>query len=369
MATHNLQNTKTAKKELYFLMPGKSCPLSFNAVLTYSFLVYRFKAAKEDQQRGAVTRQQIHRGTGLSDTRTIPSAIAELEQHGLVGKDSTGERVFPWQPKQDGWFVEMTTPGMRPWHSRIAYFPIWIPTAGKSSGLVPRVNALYFLIRRSPGHRQAYYALKLKISDGTVRSALNTLRRLGLVSPLGLTAVEPTDDQLRLWQDRKTRKAATSEHVWRLSATDVFKSLLTRFDGRFRYFHDAIRDGKSLTAKQSCVKVIDWFGRTMQAAGYSRKEIIDYWTQVFDLFGDGDSLVSLSKLELFLNLNFHVVFEYAQQQTLKAASAGTFSGVNSSGLLLRITREVAHEIDRAWDLYAESGLGLCSHQWQPRAER
>jgi hypothetical protein len=365
MATHNLQNTKTTKKQLFFLIPGKTCPLSFNAVLVYSFLVYRYKAAKGDQQRGAVTRQQIHRGTGLSDTRTIPDAIAELEQHGLVGWNGDGDRVFPWEPKHEDWFVGMKNPGMRAWHSRIAYFPIWIPMTGRASGLVPRVNALYFLIRQTPNQRQAYYALKLKISEGTVRSGIQTLRRLRLISPLGLSSVDCGDEQLALWQDRKSRK----EHGWRLSGEEMFKSLLAKMDGRFKYFQSDNLGGRPHTAKQMFVRVVDWLGRKMHSSGYSRHEITKYWTQVMELFEVNESPSGIGKLELFLDRNFHVVFEYAHQQTLKAASAGTFTGVNSFGLLMRLTHEAFNDINVAWDMYSSSGLGLCTHQWQPRSER
>jgi hypothetical protein len=354
MTTDNLQNAKQAKKQLFVLVAGKASPLSFNAVMVYSFLVYRFNVAKGSQHTGSVTRQQIHRGTGLSATRTIPAAIIELQQHGLIGLH--GDRLFPWQPKQDDWFVGMKNPGMRPWYARIAYFPVWIPVSARGSGLVPRTNALYFLIRHREGQKKRYYALKLGVCEATVRSGIRTLRRLGLVSRYSIVAVEPNDEQLGLWQDRKTKKLKQ----WRLSETDRFQAVLGALDGSFTYYIDYALGGRAVSARQAFVEDVDQFGRKMQAAGYSTKEIDDYWQETAELCGIA------AKLELFIWGNFSTAFDYAQQQTRLNAAAGTFSGTNSLGLLKRLTRQALAEIDTAWENYAAYGLGRCTHQWTPR---
>ncbi len=327
--------------------------------MVYSFLVYRLSMAKGSQAQGAVTRQQIHRGTGLSDTRTIPAALTELEQHGLVGFNEG--RVFPFQPRDRSWFVEFKNPGGREWYARITYFPIWIPDSAKASGLVPRVNALYFLIAKRPAQRQKYYALKLRVSVGTIRSAVSKLRRLGLISPDDLKANDPEDGQRAYWQDRQVRKAKQ----WRLSSSKLFKAILCHLDGQFQYFSTIDAEGR--IASQVCTDMIDWFGQDMRTAGYSTKEIDDYWRQVIELCHLDASFSGPGKFELFVSLNFPVIFEYVEQQTLKARAAGQFSGTNSLGLLLRVTRQAIGEIDQAWDNFGTFGLGRCTYQWQPKS--
>ncbi|MBS0205927.1 MAG: hypothetical protein JSS49_23755 [Planctomycetes bacterium] len=359
MPTDNLQNGEEPKKKrLFFLMAGKSCPLDFNSVLVYSFLIYRYKLKNGMQQDAAVTRQQIHLGTGLCATRTIPTALEQLEQHGLIGL--VDNRVFPFQPKQD-WFVQYRNGGLKPWFARIAYFPIWIPASAKSSGLVPRVNALFFLIKHKPNQTQSYYAAKLGVSLTTVRTAIKTLRRLKLLSVSELRGRDLAGDQWQLWQDKKKRTQTTVRR-WRLSQSDLFQRIGARLEnGKFLYFFQIEEE-----PRQTFDRIVDWFGNKMAARGYSRTEIESYWSDVAQRFLIDESDASLHKFELFLWLNFLDVFNHAEKITLQSASAGIFSGTNSLGLLKRITSEAVSQINTAWDNHAHYGMGTCNHQWQAR---
>ena len=360
MPTDNLQNDeKPKKKQLFFLIAGKSCPLDFNSVLVYSFLIYRYRAAKGQQQAASVTRQQIQIGTGLCATRTIPKALEKLQEHGLIGYH--GNRVFAFQPRDNQWFVPYRNPGLKPWYARITYFPIWVPASAKSSGLLPRVNALYFLIKNKPHQTQSYYALKMNVSATTVRSSIKQLRRLKLIASHELVAFEPSDEQLNLWQDRKKR-TATTVTGWKLSKANVFVRVATKLDSLFLYCAD-----EEKTPRQMFDWYADQFGIIMLSRGYSRTEIESYWNEVAQCFRIDGSRAALNKFELFAVKSFIEVFEHAENITLRSAAAGTFAGSNSLGLLKRLTQEAVREITIAWDNYSNNGLGTCRHQWKAKA--
>src|SRR4051812_42037350 len=209
------------KKCLFMLKAGKSCPLTsntsagFNAVVVYSFLVYRLKMAKGNQHK-PVTNRQIQRGTGLCRSRTIPAAVELLETHGLVGKHDG--RVFAHQNTTATWFIEMKNSQHKPWYARFAYFKIWIPCTGKDR-LTSRHNALFWLISAKPRQRQTYYAKCLGIDEKTVSRAVKWLRQIGLLSRSELEPRELTAAHLPMWQDKATRKA--EQGPFRLSQAGI----------------------------------------------------------------------------------------------------------------------------------------------------
>jgi hypothetical protein len=212
---------------------------------------------------------------------------------------------------------------------------------------------LYFLIKSKPNQKQSYYALKLAVSDTTVRTAIKTLRGLKLISVGELSPRELAEQQLKLWLDQKKRRV-TAVNRWQLSRTDLFQRIGKKLEQeKFLYFFQIEEE-----PRHTFDRVIDWFGNKMIARGYSRTEIDFYWNDVAGRFRIEESNSSLHRFEQFLWLSFLPVFEHAEEKTLHNASAGTFGGANSLGLLKRITDEAISQIQVALD----NGFG--SFQWK-----
>lgn len=340
------------------LKAGRSCPLTsaeaagFNAVLVYSFLVYRLKMQKGDHNKAAVTNRQIHRGTGLCRSRTIPVAIQLLEKHGLLGR--TSNRVFAHQGQSEPWFVQMKHAQNKPWYACFAYFEIWIPSSQKRR-LTSRHNALFWLIVSKPRQRQSYYAMCLGIDEKTVSRAVKELRKLKLVSGSELEPCELTEEHLSMWQDKAARKATHTS--FKLSKVGILTALSK--DTPFKWF--APRNDTEPSAYESFVQMIDAYGAEMQNAGYSTVEISQYWddaTKTIVLETD-----ALEPFELFV-MQFRKIFQYIEALTLHNRAQRLFKGKNSLGLLKEVTTKAIHQLKAAWRNKLTYG-GLCYWSWNP----
>lgn len=358
--------TQQAKKRLFLLKAGRACPLllselgesGFNAVVVFSFLVYRLKAAKGNSYRAAVSKKQIQRGTGLDRSRTIPAALQLLEKHDLIGTHKG--RSFAYQPKDESWFLQMKHAAQKPWYARFAYFPIWIP-APVDNSLTPRQNALYWLIIQRPRQKQRYYSLCIGISDKTVRRTVEKLRNLHLLSEDDLTALRPAESHMYLWQDKAVRKSASTEY--RLSRRGVFAKFendapYERFQGKRN------NNGSFVSAYEQICEFVDLIGRKMQRAGYSRTEIETYWSETVNrILSEINLLVAIESLIL----EFPSIFEYVEAQTLRSRAAGRFQGANSLGLLKQCTKAAIDTLIASCDHYRRHGSVL-HWSWQPPSD-
>jgi hypothetical protein len=348
MATGQTQHDK---KSLFLLRAGQSCPFTsttaagFNAVLVYSYLVYRLKMAKGDQNKAAVNNKQIARGTGLCRSRTIPNSLKILEDEGLLG--GTDAQVFPHQGQSFDWFVQMKNVQNKPWYARVAYLKIWIPSTSPDS-LTPRHNAVYWLIRLKPRQRQVYYAKCLGIDEKTVARAITRLRKLELVSWSQLEPLELRDLHLALWQDKRKKKFKTKE--FRLSNNE--KMSLFAKDNPLTWFEGS---------DERFALVLDGYGNRMRAAGYSTVEITAYWEAT--LLHILERAKVLEPFERFVT-QFGKIFDHVEAVTLRNRAAGTFNGANSRGLLEQITRTATEELQTVWQnhLQYKSPFGW---SWSP----
>jgi hypothetical protein len=338
--------TQHQKKSLFLLRAGRDCLLTsteagFNSILVYSFLVYRLKMAKGDQNTGAVTRMQIERGTGLSRSRTIPKAIEILEAQGLLGR--ANGRVYAHQGQSGDWFVQMKNSQHKPWYARIAYLNIWIPSSDPDS-LTPRHNAVYWLVRSKPNQRQVYYAIRLGIDEKTVARAIERLRRLELISWSGIEPLQLQARHLALWQDKPKKKFKTKE--FRLSDNPMMRAYATA--SPLTWF-----SGTDETApSQQFAQRLDGYGNRMRSAGYSTVEITTYWERTAKRIMDNTQ--AMEPFERFV-IDFGRVFDHVEAVTQRNRAAGTFNGPNSLGLLETVTRQATEELQLVWQNHLTYG--------------
>ena len=329
-------NTQSQKKSLFLIQVGRSNPIGteysgqlFNAVLVYSFLVYRLTMEKGQWHAATCTRAAIHRGTGLDVNRAIPAAIIILKKFKLAGEYEN--RIYAIKPTDLDWFVLKEDSEKRSWFKRFAYTKLWIPRTDISPRLMTRHNALYWLIKRKPAQAQKWYALVLGITEVTCRNGIARLRGFNLLSSTELRVVTPNEEQLALWQDSRKRKPKEKNDRWRFSDyCDWFMDLC--------WFEDSDADGEFVSSEQQFVRSMGQYQELMKQAGYSSKEMMEYWSECLA----GKEMLFV---ELFLHQGFIPVFELAESETRQNQRTGKFHGRNSLGFLKKYTASALLQIE------------------------
>ena len=168
------------KKWLAFLKRTKASKLDFSERVVYSYLVYQARYGC------GATVSAISRSAGMSRD-VIPDVLKRLRGFGLVLTE-IGEH-FALEPSGEtsGWFPIRRGGKGRPWHGRLAYYPVYLASA--SCPLTDRQNALYWCLRdldldgdgQVKGQTESGLAALLSVSRQTVGTALKALREHHLI--------------------------------------------------------------------------------------------------------------------------------------------------------------------------------------------
>jgi hypothetical protein len=179
-------------KRFHFYLPSEHSPLSFNAKLVYSYLVYRYRKTFPS------TAARIAGETGLDRRKTVPKALEELSSHTLAYKKPDGWRARQPEGKATGWFQwRADAPGRKMFYDAIRYQIYPIP--GPNCPLTPRQVYLYGLVVSLLSQNKRIiadkYLQKLSGFDlATVRSGRRMLFEYGLlVDAVGGWQTAPAD--------------------------------------------------------------------------------------------------------------------------------------------------------------------------------
>lgn len=295
-------------KALKTLLPGrrltrivnttKPCPLRLSDVLVYSYLVQRATHGKGARQT------QISRGTSLHESTAVPKALSVLQQHGLVEKRG----VYWWavEPTPDTlpWFKYRKGTEGQNWAGRFSYW--WAGIRKTKARLTLAQTALYFKLLNLSGYGRRItmrgLAALLSVDVKTIVQGVKKLKAEKLVDDeLDPTLIGP--DQVKWFRPGREKP--------RFRASELLGV-------EFRPENEQAALSKPL---------VDRGGDLMVEAGFSERQVIDYFRSVMATGRWWPVIYSfLSKFEAFL--------ADIQGQHRKNVAAGKYTKAkNCRGLL------------------------------------
>ena len=314
-------------KKYYFLLDAtKSCPLSFAARWTYSFLVFRTSANKP------AAEICICRNLGVSN-RAVKNNLAELREAGLLAE--VNNRYLASEPSADRWqwFVQKDNAEALPWFQKFAYNPVYVPNSHQGMPLTHSalLSLLWSLQQRNGWRIRAsglatmlFPNLKRESRKREVNRGIENLRKKGLLDECGKVTIE--EKHHHLWRDADhLANPRSRSDVGYASLRELVVDALADASYQCKIFKDLQGLGKRLEEYEHFMKI----------AGYSQPLILDYWHEV--VFAPGYCYCQCRPLEAFVAKGFMPVFNIAEERTSRNRISGSYTGI-SLGFLRKMTQ-------------------------------
>jgi hypothetical protein len=250
----------------------------------------------------------------------VAKILPALRDHGLVS-DLGNKRWAAIEPPEDkrGWFllVKKSNTSTWLWHKRFGGYWCYITAYLGKGSMSPRQSAIFWKIHN--WEQGGLAPVKKSWRTQTLipyRTVLHTIRRLqemGLIDSFGKVTLD--EDQHKYWQDKPPTKKLTA-------TTTLREWFLDWWDDRKPEFFGSIEDlGNRL----------DLYESQMLAAGYSQRDILDYFGTLTKCLDD-----YFDPIEKFLQMGFWELFKQVEQIHAKEGTKYP----NSLGLLKYMTRSV-----------------------------
>jgi hypothetical protein len=232
--------------------------------------------------------------------------------------------LFAKEPSADH-FVFVADPRRQndPWYKRLAYFWLLSPSASCPLTLkqVAVLSLLYSPNMRDGLHvapRRKHIAALLRISEKTVKAALQRLEQVGVLKDGQL--IPPAPEMLAWWEDRPRRETVARVQCRQEPSWDNYSESLQQ-----------VVDALDAHTCEDWQGIINRIGRTFQQAGYPFEEVSNLLVDAFNELRKKDKVARLVR-------NVAALVKKAEDRTAYYRSQGQFHGPTSIGLFKKIIR-------------------------------